>query len=537
MDRLKDILLIKFNSNKTLLVIIFFMFSVIYYFSGIFFGLDYSDTFYHLNHAIQPPNDLHLYTFLLSSILIKFLIELSGYELIMLRFINSLLFFFAIICPFIILKTRKPKIDALFYISCILILMAPLNYNILGYDTLTIFILAILFSVLVLYLKKSNSYLLIILAILSSVVILIRLPNIVLIPIVFLSVLFKEGKPLFKITSSGIKSSFLYVFLTILFIILGYYLYYEDWKTLKSSTLISHNPKILIYRYFIDGVKLILYLSFILSNYLLFKYFRNIKYKLLLYASLIGLQCFFLLKFILFTPHSGNYSLYLTSIAFSILIIHTYYNKLHKYDFKQWIIYLFFLFLFINPLGSDTGFLKAASLLLLFPFILNLIDLKLKKFWFLILITLIPLSILQKASVIYQDFKITDLNKTLDINLLYPIRTSEIRYEHLKTMDNEVRELQKKDIEVFFYGNNSHIFQYLYPENSLNIKSFRQPLDTLIFLPEIEKVIFKKDKIALFLVTSYPETKSKNNLSLLEVELIKRDFEKVEQDSLIYYLR
>jgi len=537
MDRLKDILLIKFNSNKSLLVTIFFMFSVIYYFSGIFFGLDYSDTFYHLNHAIQPPNDLHLYTFLLSSILIKFLIKLSGYELIMLRFFNSLLFFFAIICPFIILKTRKPKIDTLFYISCILILMAPLNYNILGYDTLTIFILAIIFSVLVLYLKKSKSYLLITLAILSAVVILIRLPNIVLLPLVFLSVLFKEGKPLFKITSSGIKSSFLYGFLTILFIILGYYLYYEDWKTLKSSTLISHNPKILIYRYFIDGVKLILYLSFILSNYLLFKYFRNIKYKLLLYASIIGLQCFFLFKFILFTPHSGNYSLYLTSIAFSILIIHTYYNKLHKYDFKQWIIYLFFLFLFINPLGSDTGFLKAASLLVLFPFILCLTDLKLKKFWFLILITLIPLSILQKASVIYQDFKFIDLNKTLDINLLYPIRTSEIRYNHLKNMENEVRELHKKDIKVFFYGNNSHIFQYLYPENSLNIKSFRQPVDTLIFLPEIEKELLKKDKIALFLVTSYPETKSKNNLSLLEVELVKRGFEKVEQNSIIYYLR
>lgn len=515
------------------------MISVIYFFSGIFFGLDYSDSFYHLNYAIQPPNDIHLYIFLLSSIFIKFLIELSDYELLILRFINSLFFFFAVVCPFILLKTKKPKINVLFYISCILILIAPLNFNILGYDTLTIFILAILFSVLVLYLKKSNNYLLIVLAILSSAAILIRLPNILLIPIILLAIFLKEGKSPSKFTGYGIKIALLYLLLTLLVVFLGYYIYYEEWNVFINATAYSTSHKLenLIFNYLRDGVKLIFFISFLLASYFLFKYFRKIKYKFLSYGVFIVLKVLFLCKFVLFTGYSWDYSLYLTSIALSIIVIQTYYNRKNSLDFTHLVLYLYLLFLFINPFGSDTGFLKAASLLLLFPFILSLIDLKLKKFWFLILITLLPLSILQKAFVIYEDFNITDLDKTLDINLLYPISTNEFRYRQLKNIDKEVKELQEKDVKVFFYGNKSHIFHYLYPHTSLNINSFYQPLDTLLFLPNIEKALLKKDNSALFLVKSYPENKSKEDVNLLEIELLNRGFEKIEQNSLIYYLR
>lgn len=539
MDRLKDILLVKFFLYKSLIITVFFMFSVIYFFSGIFFGLDYSDSFYHLNYAIQPPNDIHLYMFLLSSIFIKFLMELSGYEIIMIRFINSLLFFFAVVCPFIFFKTRQPKVKVLFYISSILILMAPLNFNVLGYDTLTIFILAILFSVLVLYLKKSNNYLLIVLAILSSMAILIRLPNILLIPIVLLVLFLKEGKSPLKITGYGIKIAFLYLLLTILIVLLGYYIYYEEWNVFINATAYStsHKVKNLLFSYLRNGVELIFFISFLLASYFLFQYFRKTKYKFLLYGILIGLHCVFLYNFVLFTGYSWSYSLYLTSIAISIIGIYSYYNWKNSSDFTQLVLYVYLLFLFINPFGSDTGLLKAASLLLLFPFILCLIDLKLKKFWFLILITLMPLSILQKAFVIYEDFKITDLDKTLDINLLYSIRTNEFRYRQLKNIDKQVKELQEKDVDVFFYGDKSHIFHYLYPNTSLNINAFRQPVDTLLFLPNIEKALLKKDKSALFLVKSYPDHKSKEDVSLLEEELLKRGFEKIEQNSLIYYLR
>lgn len=539
MNRIKDYILLKLYLYKPLIGSTLLILSIIYFFFGIFYGLDYSDSFYHLNHAIQPPNDTHLYTFLLSSLLIKFFIELSGYELIIVRFINSLLFFFVIVCPFIFLKIRRPKVEVLFYISGILILMAPLNSNILGYDTLSKFILAIIFSVIILYLKKSNIYLVIIIAILSSVAILIRLPNILLIPIVILVFLGNEGLSLIKITRSGIKFAVLYFLLTILFLILSYYIYYGNWKVFIESTLVSpsHNFKTLISNYLRDGYKIIIFIAFLLTGYFFFKLFQKTKNKFLLYGVLIFFHCVFLYKFVLFTGYSWNYSLYLTSIALSIIGIHSYYNRKNRGDFSQLLLYVYLLFLFINPFGSDTGFLKMASLLLLFPFILSLIDLKLKKFWFILLITLLPMSILQKAFIIYEDNKIKDLDKILNLKLLHPIRTNEFRYNHLNNVDNLVKELQQNGIKVFFYGNNSHIFHYLYPNSSLSIKSFRQPVDTLLFLPDIEKALLEEDKTALFLVKSYPEQKLKEDISLLEEELLKIGFEIRKQNSLIYYLR
>ena len=181
--------------------------------------------------------------------------------------------------------------------------------------------------------------------------------------------------------------------------------------------------------------------------------------------------------------------------------------------------------------------LKASWLLLLFPFILGLIDLEFKNFWIFLLVILLPLSFLQKAIVIYEDYNVTYLKKTIDLKYLYPIKTNEIRYSYLKSIDKEVEKLKENNVKVFFYGNFSHLFHYLYPSSSLNIKSFRQPVDTLIFFKEIDNTISKDDPSALFLINSYPESITDGYLSLFEKELIKSGFQRIEENSIIYYLK
>ena len=373
-------------------------------------------------------------------------------------------------------------------------------------------------------------------AILSSVAILIRLPNLILIPIILLVILGKEGGSPSKIIGQG-KFISLYLFTMLLFVFLGYFIYYKDWNAFLSSTIISHNATFLVQNYLRDSFKLIAFISILLTSNYFFKKFSKTNNKILLWFLFITIHSLFLYKFILFKAYSYNYSIYLTSIALSIIIISLYNSKIKKNKIGTWAILLYVLFLFINPFGSDTGFLKAAWFLMLFPFILTLLELNGTKFWTLIIITLLPMAIVQKVMVIYEDSNIFEINKTINIDLLNPIRTTEIRYNYLKNIDQGVNKLQRENVSVFFYGNQSHIFHYLYPLSSMNIKSFRQPVDTLLFLPEIENVLEGNNKSALFLIPSYPELEFTQGVSLMELELLKRGYEKIEKKSLIFYLK
>ena len=136
---------------------VFLVISILYFFSSIFYGLDFTDSFYHLNQALHPANDIYLYPFFLSSVIIKGIIGFVGPEIIHLRFLNSLMLFFSILIPFFIIKIKKPREEVLFYIACGLFLFTPFNVNILGYDSISIFILSLIFSLSVLYLQKSQS--------------------------------------------------------------------------------------------------------------------------------------------------------------------------------------------------------------------------------------------------------------------------------------------------------------------------------------------------------------------------------------------
>src|SRR5690606_9389288 len=80
--------------------------TIIYSFSGIFFGLDFTDSFYHLNQALNPVDGIYLYPFFLSSVIIKGFIELAGSDIIYLRIINWFLLVTSMILPFIFIKVK-----------------------------------------------------------------------------------------------------------------------------------------------------------------------------------------------------------------------------------------------------------------------------------------------------------------------------------------------------------------------------------------------------------------------------------------------
>ncbi len=527
-----------FNPERkhiVLLVNVFLVLSVLYFFSSIFYGLDFTDSFYHLNQALYPANDIYLYPFFLSSIIIKGLIGLVGPEIIHLRFLNSLMLFFSILMPFFLIKIEKPREEVLFYIASGLFLFTPFNVNILGYDSISIFILSLIFSLTVLYCRRSGIYLLLLLALGCSAAVLIRLPNILVVPIVFSFIgVSKKNQAGYFIW----KPAVLFLGLTILLVFFGFSMYYSHLEEFlgASANSSSHNLKILFYNYFLHGLRILLFITLILGGYFAFKKSVWKVPKLVIYA-VTGLFFIILIGvFVIRSKYSQNYSLFLTAFALSIIIIQIMRNRKNLLSIQNLVLYLYVLFLFINPFGSNTGLLKAASLFLLLPFVLSFQNIKPDKYWLLILIVLVPFSFIEKLSGTYEDDGIPVLNTTLTIPALHPVKTTKTRAAFLEKINSEIRELKKNNVEVYFYGDKSHIFHYLYPETSMNIDFFFQPIDDLIYYSHLKKKLEGRERVAIFIIQSYPGNETRMQ-HIVGEELLNDGFKKIKTESFDYYLK
>lgn len=442
--------------------------------------------------------------------------------------------FFSILIPFFIIKTEKSREEVLFYIASGLFLFTPFNVNILGYDSISIFILSLIFSLTVLYCQRSCNYLFLLLALGCSTAVLIRLPNILVVPIVLL-VIGVSGK-----IQTGYfrwKPVSLFLGLTVFLVFFSFLIYYSNFEKFfnASANASSHDLKILFYNYLLHGLRILLFIALILGGYFVFKKLERKFPKSVIYA--IGLFFIILVGFfVIRSKYSQNYSLFLTSLSLSIVIVFIIQNRKELLNIQNLILYVYILFLFINPFGSNTGLLKAASLFLLLPFVLSFQKLKPDKYWLLILIVLLPFSLFEKFYSTYEDKGILSLNKTLDLKLLKSIKTTEYRADFLRNIDKEIIELRKNNVKVYFYGDKSHIFHYLYPETNLNINSFFQPVEELVYYPYIDQKNHDYDRVAIFVMESYPGNEVPYKFPF-EEKLLSDGFEKIIKGSVNYYQR
>lgn len=527
-----------FGSGKwlNLWVGLFFFGAIVFFFFGVYFGLDFTDSFYHLNQAIRPVDGVYLYPFLYSSLIIREIIEFLGKEIIYLRFVDAFLLFISFCLPFLFLKVKKSRRENLFYLACGLILYSPFALNMLGYDTLSIFMVSLIFSMSVLYLKTPRFPLIIVLALLCAVAILIRLPNIALIPVLVLILNLRETK-YFDGSGNFISSTLLFLLVAVVGIMAGYFFYYSGWEEFITATgnTGSHHVSDLLTNYFRDALKLLPFIIFIVSTFFLYKKYYK-RYNFILYPSIIFAYSLVLAYFKVYEAYKFNYAIFLLALAISIIGIHFYNCRKNLYGFQQLVLFLFLLILFVNPFGSDTGLLKGYSMFLLLPFILAIIDLKFKLFWFTVMLAIVPFTVFTKIWAPYQDMNLLAYNTTLNHELLYPIRTKEIRAVYLEEIDTLIKELVKQNYKVYFHGNRSHIFEYLYPGSAFKIRAFSQPLNDLTYLPQIIQETSNKAKVAIFLVPHYPEFPV-TNFDLLEEELLKMNFVKAEKYNQIFFLK
>src|SRR5690606_12981668 len=116
---------------------------------------------------------------------------------------------------------------------------------------------SIIFSLSVLYFQRLNFYLIVLLSFLCAVAVLIRLPNIIAVPIVLLGIVFR-GK-----VQNGtylVKQPLLYLLLFVFFTLFGYMVFYSNFEELfrASANSSSHDLKLLTYNYLQHGLKILL---------------------------------------------------------------------------------------------------------------------------------------------------------------------------------------------------------------------------------------------------------------------------------------
>lgn len=255
-----------------------------------------------------------------------------------------------------------------------------------------------------------------------------------------------------------------YIFLLFVCLVLfgGYLIYYNNVDMLSNSAVsFSFNEfKSMVVRYFRDAFTLGIITAFLSVLYLAFHYLKkNERNRLLAYAFVIIILSCFTWWFILFTNYSHYYSLLLTSFCLTYIITNVQRNQ----KTGKPVLLLFLTFILLYPLGSNTGLLKSGMLFLMFPFVYCVNNSGTSKFWHLVLVLIIPFSVLEKLYGTYEEQPIFKLTTTVDLPKLNGIRTSNLRYSFLREVDRKVQEFEHKGIPVYFYGNKSHIFHYLYP--------------------------------------------------------------------------
>ncbi len=518
---------------------ILFVFSMGYYFGYAFFGLDFTDTFFHLNNARRANSDIN-FLIVLSALIIKFFLNFVTENVLFLRIINGVI---KISPLFIYLYYFKiPKRSFLIWTFIILIILTPNNSFVLGYDSLSVFTLTLILLILIKSKSNFNYSIIFLLSILSSCAILIRFPNILLVGIVFLCILFSDAKwNLFS--TDKIPKAFFYLITTLSTCILFYYLIYGSVGSFLNSNYVEvkskghHGIINLLYYYIRDFGKIMFFSVEIFFFLYLFLKIRINKAAKIVYLIIpvVVFHLIFLYKYVLISRYSYNFSLYVSALMVVFVIHNLFFNKVQKNE-KIVIMILFLSFLFVEPFGSNTGLLKVAPLLIIFPFVYQFSELATKKLYLVLLITILPFAILEKANSIYEDSKLVQLRYTTNTKFIQGINTTFQRARFVNLIDSEYKKLTHDNYAVFFYGNKSQIFNYLYPSFDLNIKDFHQPINDLLYLNQISNVAKNYKKVAIFIVNDYPSLNIDNHDSVLEKELLKNDFKPVFKNSIVYYI-
>lgn len=502
---------------------LFFGLSLFYSFVLVFYGIDFTDTFYHLNSF----KDFELSSLTgLTSLIGIFWMKLFGNNLLSFRILNLLLINFAVIIPFLFFVPKAEKTKSYIFLGSSIVLLASLNANIFNYDTVTLFFLSFASIWIIKYYQTGKKSYLLTYGFFSALLILARFPNIVILPLSIILLLIIEYQKYKKVKKDFLikfgKVIFLYFFICTIVLVLASFLMYGNINGLfpRVSNSISsigkhHSLKTMIWRYSSHFVQIFQYIAVIA----LLVYFgvkeRNFpkKYKYFIHFLIYILISLFLMLGIKIIDYNLNLSLFYSALCYALIINYLcFYFKRHENDFITFPLILFG-FSIIPSMGSNTGLLKTSLFLLCyFPFLFLFIKrnrLLYHKIIYKMIFLLVVFSVYTRITNIYEDSSLNNLNCELKYKLIRYIHTTKERCYFIEEVLSDILIEKNKNHPILLYGRVSHIFYYLTNITPLYQHSFWMPFDESSEISRVEEVI-KKIKPVIFLLSNYPENNDQN---------------------------
>ncbi len=543
--------------NNIYLKYIILFFSLCFSIFFIFYGIDFTDSVFYINSLKEyPPPSFYP----LTAIIAKCWIFLFGDKLLYFRILNWLLNILSIVLPFIIIIPSNQKDKFLYIISLSIILMTVLNYNIFGPDICTVFFLSITLSYTIKFYQNNKIIYLILLSFFSSLLMLSRFPNILIVPIfVFIFVILEFNNHKFKSFKNSSFNNFktLIIFLIVslsIYLIINIVIYsgfnnyisklISDYNYLKNDN--SHSIFKIIINYITAFIKVFQYIGvcfiflFIIDNKLNFnKYFQFI------------IILIFILIFLLFlnfetgiVPYNWKLSHFNSAVIYTLLLSSLIvYYKNREYN-KYGLIMIVVVVSILPIIGSNTGLLKLSNFLIAFLPIIYFLNVKIiNKSIYLKLFLFIFLSFVfyTKMMYVFEDSPLKFLKYKVENNKLEFLKTSKINKEYIEDVTVQYNTFNQENKSVLFFGKCSHIFYYLFDKKYLYRNSFWMLPDDIEEINKVEKIIQSKQSVVFFM-PHYPMNapnyfKNRTSLSLFEEMLIKNGYSVCKRNGYYIYNR
>lgn len=438
----------------------FFLFlSIIYSLSFSFWSI-WGDTYYWINHF-----DLYKQEFMtiLSMWLGQQWCILFGKTVISTRILSWLLCSLAMFIPYFFLQNKIERKNNVHLLALGYVFMGYGNYNFYNPDATTVFTLSALSTSILCYLRKPSIYLVLLIAMISSISFAFRFPNIVILPwisIILFLLNYKIHELKFKnnITTIGI------------YIIVSLFFYYFIVRILSSESNVvpyainavinqkvgpTHSMTYLLWAYSWDFIRvsaklgLIISVLYLMNKYIYYKGFR--KYKLLISCTV------YIILMILFVNKWGSIDwirLYSFSMIIMIILIT---RKIYKDNNSiKYIIMAGSLISFglIAAAGSDTGWLKMfpyfiAFTPIIFKYYKDYLPYNIEHKHFLI--SSLLLSIYTFYTNNYQSYSIMDMKGYYDNKLIKNVALDKKTLDIYNISFIDINKYATKD-KIIFYG-------------------------------------------------------------------------------------
>lgn len=540
--------------NNSIFNYLILLISLAYSLVFIFYGIDFTDTFYYINLSKDyTSSPMIIFTLLIG----KGWMSLFGDSLISFRVLNWAILILTIFLPFIMLIPSNYRRENLNYLSISIILVTILNDNVFGGDVCTLFFLALSISLLIKFLQANKLIHLLLYGLTSSLLILARFPNILILPasaVIFGIIEYsKNYQKLQKVKSllSYFKKISIYFSVCIILYILIIMIVYGSVSEFTSKLSFSignvdeSHAIIPMFRVYVrDFIKLFQYtgvcvLIFLIVNNKL--NFNGLIQRIFRFSAVIFLALFLKVE-IGIMKYNWNMSLFYSAIVCSILIYYSVLYVQNKEYNKLILISIVLIFSIIPVLGSNTGLLKLSYFSIAFlPTLLasNRTDFNSNSRLNYLFAVFFLFTFYTKMMVVYEDSKIASLRYELKTEKLGHVKTTKANVQFIEDVLEAFKGVEENNKSVLFYGKVSHVFYYLTDTKPLYQNSFWMPPYDIKEVKKAEQIIISK-RPTVFFVPSYPEFSvqyfnDRKTISTFETMLVENGYNAFAKDSFIIY--